>query len=111
MEIDARTSNGVTILDMSGKITIAESAQVRKAIADLVEAGRNKILLNLGDVGFMDSSGIGELVRSYHTVRSGGGKVKLLNLTKKIEALLAITKLVTIFECFDDEADAIASFG
>ena len=61
MEIDARTSNGVTILDISGRITIAESAQVRKTIADLVEAGRNKILLNLGDVGFMDSSGIGEL--------------------------------------------------
>lgn len=110
MQVDARTSNGVTILDLHGKITIEVTAQLRKEMADLLEAGRNKVLLNLGDVSFMDSSGIGELVRSYHSFKREGGHVKLLNLTKKIQELLAITKLVIIFECFDDEAEAIASF-
>jgi len=110
MTIDTRTSGGVTVLDMHGKITIEATAEVRKAIADLLEAGRKNILLNLGDVGFMDSSGIGELVRSYHSVRREGGQVKLLNLTKKIRALLAITKLLTIFDCYDEEAEAVASF-
>ena len=110
MKIDARASDGVTVLDIHGKITIEVTAQLRKELADLLEAGRNKILLNLGDVSFMDSSGIGELVRSYHSVMRAEGEVKLLNLTKKIKALLAITKLLTIFECYDDESEAIASF-
>lgn len=110
MTIDLRTSNGVTIVDLQGKLTIEVTAQVRKTIADLLEAGRNNILLNLGEVSFMDSSGIGELVRSYHSVMREGGNVKLLNLTKKIQELLAITKLVTIFESFEDEDVALASF-
>jgi len=110
MTIDSRTSDGVTILDLHGKITIEVTAQVRNTIADLLEAGRRDILLNLGDVSFMDSSGIGELVRSYHSVGREGGQVKLLNLTKKIQELLAITKLLTIFDCYNDEAEAVASF-
>lgn len=110
MTIDTRTSDGVTVLDLHGKITIEVTAQVRKVIADLLEAGRKDILLNLGDVSFMDSSGIGELVRSYHSLTRAGGQVRLLHLTKKIQELLAITKLLTIFECYDDEFEAIASF-
>jgi len=110
MTIDKRTANGVTILDIHGKITIEVTAQLRKAVAELLEAGRNKILINLGDVSFMDSSGIGELVRSYHSIMREGGQVKLVNLTKKIQELLAITKLVTIFQCYDDEAEGVTSF-
>ena len=110
MRIDTRTSNGVTILEFHGRLTIEVSAQVRKAIQDLLKAGRKSILLDLGDVSFMDSSGIGELVRSYHSVMREGGHVKLLNLTKKIRELLAITELLTIFDCFDDETEAVGSF-
>jgi len=110
MRIDRRTSNGITILDFHGKLTIEVTAQVRKAVADLLEAGRKNILLNLEDVSFMDSSGIGELVRSYHRVMREGGQVRLLNLTKKMRELLAITKLLTIFECYDDEVEALGSF-
>ena len=110
MTIDTRTSGSVTVLDIHGKITIEVTAQVRKAVADLLEAGRKNMLLNLGDVSFMDSSGIGELVRSHYSVTREGGQVKLLNLTKKIKELLAITKLLTIFECYEDEVEAVASF-
>jgi anti-sigma B factor antagonist len=110
MTIDRRTSNGITILDLHGKLTIEVTAQVRKAVADLLEADRKNILLNLEDVSFMDSSGIGELVRSYHRVMREGGQVRLLNLTKRMRELLAITKLLTIFECYDDEAEALRSF-
>ena len=110
MTIDLRTSNGVTIVDLQGKVTIEVTAQLRRTIADLLEADRNNILLNLGEVSFMDSSGIGELVRSYHSVKRAGGNVKLLHLTKRIQELLAITKLVTIFESFDEESEALASF-
>ena len=110
MTIDTRASNGVTIVEFHGKMTIEVTAQVRATIRDLLEAGRKNILLDLGDVSFMDSSGIGELVRSYHSVVREGGQVKLLNLTKKIQELLAITKLVTIFDFFDEETEAVESF-
>lgn len=110
MKIDMRTADRVTILDIHGKITIEVTAQLRKTVADLLEAGRKNLIFNLGDVNFMDSSGIGELVRSYHSVKREGGQVKLLSLTKKIQELLAITKLVTIFECYNGEAEAVASF-
>lgn len=110
MTIDTRTSDGVTILQFHGKLTIEVTARVREKLQDLLEAGRKNILLDLGDVSFMDSSGIGELVRSYHSIKREGGQIKLLNLTKKIQALLAITKLLTIFDCYDDEAKAIGSF-
>ena len=111
MKIETRTVNGVTILDISGKITLAEgSVDVKKSVRDLLHSGRNQILLNLGDVKYIDSSGIGELVSSFTTVTNKGGKLKLLNLTLKIRELLAITKLLTVFECFDDEAEAVNSY-
>lgn len=111
MKIETRTANGVTILDISGKITLSSgSADIRKSVKALLDAGRNNILLNLGDVSYIDSSGIGELVSSFTTVTNNGGKLKLLNLTLKIRELLAITKLLTVFECFDDEDKAVKSF-
>ncbi len=111
MKIETRTIDGVTILDVSGKITLAEgSVDVKKSVRDLLDSGRNQILLNLGDVKYIDSSGIGELVSSFTTVTNKGGKLKLLNLTLKIRELLAITKLLTVFECFDDEAEAVKSY-
>jgi anti-sigma B factor antagonist len=111
MTIDTRTANGVTILDIHGKITIGEgSAEIRKKVRDLLQAGRKQILLNMGDVSYVDSSGIGELVSSYTTVTNQGGDLKLLNLTKKLQELLAITKLLTVFECHNDEAAALASY-
>jgi anti-sigma B factor antagonist len=111
MTIDTRTSNGVTILDIHGKITIGEgSAEIRNTVRDLLQAGKKKILLNLGDVSYVDSSGIGELVSSFTTVTNQGGELKLLNLTKKLRELLAITKLLTVFESFDDEETAVGSY-
>ena len=111
MTIDTRTANGVTILDIQGKITIGEgSAEIRNTIRDLLQAGKNKILLNMGDVSYVDSSGIGELVSSFTRVTNQGGELKLLNLTKKLQELLAITKLLTVFESFNDEESALASY-
>ncbi len=111
MTIDTRKVKDVTILDIHGKITIGEgSAEIRNTVRDLLQAGQKKILLNLGDVSYVDSSGIGELVSAYTTVTNQGGQLKLLNLTKKLRELLAITKLLTVFESHDDEAEAIASF-
>jgi anti-sigma B factor antagonist len=101
----------VTILDLSGRITLGEgSVQLRDAIRDLLAKGSKLILLNLADVNYIDSSGIGELVSAYTTVRNQGGELKLLNLTKKVHDLLQITKLYTVFDVKDDEASAIASF-
>lgn len=111
MTIETRTANGVTILDIHGKITIGEgSAEIRNRVRDLLQADRKNILLNLGDVSYVDSSGIGELVSSYTTVTNQGGQLKLLNLTKKLRELLAITKLLTVFDTFDDERKAVESF-
>ncbi len=111
LSIKERQSGGVTVLDLSGKITIGEgSVQLREEVRKLLEEGRNKILLNLGDVAYVDSSGIGELVSSYTTTSSRGGQLKLLNLTKKIQDLLMITKLLTVFETFDNEEEGVNSF-
>ncbi len=111
MTIDTRSVNGVTILDVHGKVTIGEgSREVREKIRELLENGNKDILMNLGDVSYVDSAGIGELVSSYTTVTNQGGQFKLLNLTKKIRELLAITKLLTVFDSFDDETAAIGSF-
>lgn len=111
MRIETRTVNDVTILDIHGKITIGEgSAEIRNRVRDLLQAGRKKILLNLGDVSYVDSSGIGELVSSFTTVTNQGGQLKLLSLTKKLRELLAITKLLTVFDTYDDESKAVASF-
>jgi anti-sigma B factor antagonist len=111
MKIDTRSVNGVTILDLHGKVTIGEgSREVRETIRALLENGNKNILMNLGDVSYVDSAGIGELVSSYTTVTNQGGQFKLLNLTKKIRELLAITKLLTVFDSFDDESTAVGSF-
>jgi anti-sigma B factor antagonist len=111
LNIRERQAGDVTILDMDGKITIGEgSVSLRGAIRRLIEEGRKKILLNLSGVGYVDSSGIGELVSSYTTTSSKGGQLKLLNLTQKIQDLLAITKLLTVFDVYDDEASALNSF-
>ncbi|MGI8468717.1 MAG: STAS domain-containing protein [Pyrinomonadaceae bacterium] len=111
LNISERQAGDVTILDMSGKITIGEgSVALRTTIRRLLGEGKKKILLNLGGVGYVDSSGIGELVSSFTAVNKEGGQLKLLNLTQKIQDLLAITKLLTVFDTFDNEADALAGF-
>ena len=111
LSIKDRQAGDVTIFDLSGKITIGEgSVQLREAVRRMLDEGRKKILLNLGDVSYVDSSGIGELVSSYTTTGNNGGQLKLLNQTKKIHDLLTITKLVTVFETHDNEATAVASF-
>ena len=111
MKASTRQMDGVTVVDLSGRITLGEGSVVlRDTIRDLVGKGSKKILLNLGDVTYIDSSGIGELVSAFTTVRNQGGELKLLNLTKKVHDLLQITKLYTVFDVKDDEATAIAAF-
>jgi anti-sigma B factor antagonist len=111
MKSSTRQVDGVTIVDLSGRITLGEgSTMLRDIVRDLIAKGQKKILLNLGDVTYIDSSGIGELVSAFTTVRNGGGELKLLNLTKKVHDLLQITKLYTVFDIKDDEAAAIQSF-
>ena len=111
MKTNNRQMDGVTIVDMSGRITLGEGSVIlRDTIRDLVGKGQKKILLNLGDVTYIDSSGIGELVSAFTAVRREGGELKLLNLTKKVHDLLQITKLYTVFDIKDDEAAAIKSF-
>jgi len=111
MKIDTRTVGDVTILDCSGKITLGEGTMaIRNTVRELLKGGGKKIVLNLADVNYIDSSGIGELVSSYTTVTNQGGQLKLLNLTKKIHELLAITKLLTVFQVYDTEQAAVSSF-
>jgi anti-sigma B factor antagonist len=111
MKASNRQLDGVTVVDMSGRITLGEGSVIlRDTIRDLVGKGQKKILLNLGDVTYIDSSGIGELVSAFTAVRREGGELKLLNLTKKVHDLLQITKLYTVFDIKDDEAAAIKSF-
>lgn len=111
MKIETRTVGDIRILDCSGKITLGEGTMtVRNAVRDILKDNGRKIILNLADVNYIDSSGIGELVSTYTTVTNNGGQLKLLSLTKKIQELLAITKLLTVFQVFDDERAAIVSF-
>lgn len=111
LNISERQAGDVTILDMSGKVTIGEgSVALRTTIRRLLGEGKKKILLNLGGVGYVDSSGIGELVSSFTAVNKEGGQLKLLNLTQKIQDLLAITKLLTVFDVFDSEGDAVSAY-
>ncbi|MGB7555391.1 MAG: STAS domain-containing protein [Candidatus Korobacteraceae bacterium] len=111
MKASTRQVDGVTIVDLSGRITLGEGSVVlRDTIKDLLGKGQKKILLNLGDVSYIDSSGIGELVSAFTSVRNQGGELKLLHLTKKVHDLLQITKLYTVFDVRDDEASAIAAF-
>ena len=111
MKVSTRQVDGVTIVDCSGRITLGEgSVTLRETVDQLLSKNQKKILLNLGDVNYIDSSGIGELVRAFTTVRKQGGDLKLLNLTKKVHDLLQITKLYTVFDVRDDEAAAIKAF-
>src|SRR6516165_322344 len=106
-----REVKAITIVDLSGRISLGEgSALLRKTVRDLLDHGQTKILLNLGDVNYIDSSGIGELVSGFSAVRSREGELKLLNLTKKVHDLLQITKLFTVFEVYSDEGTAVGSF-
>jgi anti-sigma B factor antagonist len=103
--------DGVAVLDLSGRITLGEgSVQIRDAIRELLGKGRKSILLDLGEVNYIDSSGLGELVSAYTSARNQGAALKLLKLTKKVHDLLQLTKLYTVFDIYDDEAAAIASF-
>ncbi|MCA1625931.1 MAG: STAS domain-containing protein [Acidobacteria bacterium] len=111
LNISERQAGDITILDMSGKVTLGEgSVALRTAIRRLLGEGKKKLLLNLGGVGYIDSSGIGELVSSFTAVNKEEGTLKLLNLTQKIQDLLAITKLLTVFDVFDSESDALNSY-
>ncbi len=111
MKTVVRQIDSVTVVDVSGRITIGEGCtHLREVIRGQLSKGNKNVLLNLGDVTYIDSSGIGELVSSYTAVSNQGGSLKLLNLTKKVQDLLQITKLYTIFDVHDDEAKAISSF-
>ncbi|MDA0206252.1 MAG: STAS domain-containing protein [Acidobacteria bacterium] len=112
LSVDTREVDGVVIVDLGGRITLGDesSGKLRKAVRDLLAQGNKKILLNLGEVSYIDSSGLGELVSSFSTASSQGASVKLLNLQKKVQDLLQITKLYTVFEVSTNEADAILSF-
>lgn len=111
LNINERQAGDVTVLDMSGKITIGEgSVALRTAIRRLLEEGKKRILLNLAGVSYIDSSGIGELVSSYTAINKEAGQLKLLNLTQKLRDLLTITKLLTVFDVYEKEADALNSF-
>jgi anti-sigma B factor antagonist len=111
MKATIREIDSVVVVDVSGRITLGEGcAQLREIVRGQLAKGNKKILLNLADVTYIDSSGIGELVSGYTAVSNQGGKLKLLNLTKKVHDLLQITKLYTVFDVYDDEAKAISSF-
>jgi anti-sigma B factor antagonist len=111
MKIQTRTIGDVQILDCSGKITLGEGTMsIRNSVRDILKNGQKNIVLNLSDINYIDSSGVGELVSTFTTVVNSGGQLKLLNLTKRIRELLTITKLLTVFETHDDEKAALASF-
>ena len=111
MQIEERSAGDVTILDLKGKITLGDGDELLKdKIQSLIQQGYKSILLDLGGVSYIDSAGLGELVRAYATTRNRGGALKLVNLTKRLQDLLVVTRLVTVFESFDSEAEGIASF-
>ncbi len=111
VKLSSRQVGDVTVLDVAGRITLGEgSSALRDTLRDLVSKGQKKILLNLGEVSYIDSSGIGELVSGFTTVANHGGQLKLLGLTKRVKDLLQITKLYTVFDVHDDEAGAVRSF-
>src|SRR6266511_6105183 len=113
MHIGERTVGDVMIEDVSGKVTLGDGgdAILKDKMRSLVQQGHKKVLLNLGDVSYVDSAGLGEIVQAYATLNKNGGSLKLLNATKRIKDLLAITKLLTVFECHDSEDDGVKSFG
>jgi anti-sigma B factor antagonist len=111
VKITKREADGVTVVSLSGRLTLGDaSAQLRETLKGLIDSGNNKIVLNMGDVAYIDSSGLGELVSSFTTVKNSGGELKLANLTQKVNDLLTVTKLYTVFEVHNDEAAAVQSF-
>ena len=111
VKLTTRQIGDVSVVDVAGRITLGEgSSALRDSLRDMVGKGQKKILLNLGEVSYIDSSGIGELVSAFTTVTNGGGQVKLLNLTKRVKDLLQITKLYTVFDVHDSEVTAIRAF-
>jgi len=111
LDVKERQAGDVTILDLSGEVRIGEGAvALRDSIRNLADQGKNKVLLNLAGVKYMDSTGVGELIANYTTVTRQGGQLKLLSLTEKIQNLLVITKLLTVFDAYDNEAEALKSF-
>jgi anti-sigma B factor antagonist len=111
LEIKERQAGDVTILDLSGSIRIGEGAiALRDAVRKLISEDKKRVLLNLRGVSYMDSSGVGELIANYTSLSRDGGQLKLLNLTDKIQSLLVITKLLTVFDTYDNEAEALSSF-
>ena len=111
LDLKERQAGDVTILDLSGEVRIGDSSvALRDSIRNLADQGKKKVLLNLGGVQYIDSSGIGELIANYTTVKRAGGQLKLLNLTDRVQNLLVITKLLTVFDAYDNEAEALKSF-
>ena len=111
MQIEERPSGDVVILDLKGKLTIGEGDELLKdKVYSLIQQGQKKLVLNLEGVPYVDSAGLGEIVRTYTTVSKQGGNLKLLNLTKRIEDLLSITKLLTVFDTYESEQEALDSF-
>ena len=112
MQISERTAGDVIIVEVSGKITLSDGgdAALKEKMRGLVQAGHKKLLLDLGDVAYVDSAGLGEIVQAYATVNKNGGSLKLLNVTRRIKDLLSITKLLTVFETFDNVNEAVRSF-
>ncbi|MCI0403532.1 MAG: STAS domain-containing protein [Acidobacteria bacterium] len=111
LDIQTREVNGVTVVELVGKIILGEeSSALREKIKDLIAGGKTRIVLNLGRISFIDSAGVGTLVSAYTSARSQGGEVKLSSLTKKFRETLQVTRLLTVFEVFDDDPAAIASF-
>src|SRR5512142_769945 len=111
MQIEQRSVGDVTVIDLKGKMTLGEGDELlRDKVNSLIQQNLKKIVLNLAEVPYIDSAGLGEIVRTYTTVSRQGGSLKLLSLTKRIQDLLAITKLLTVFETFESESDAVRSF-
>jgi anti-sigma B factor antagonist len=111
LNIRERQAGDITVLDMDGRITIGEgSVALRSAVRRLLEEGKKNILLNLAGVGYIDSSGIGELVSSYTAIKNQEGQLKLLSLTAKLRDLLTITKLLTVFDAYETESEALSNF-
>jgi anti-sigma B factor antagonist len=111
MQIDERTVGSVKVLDLAGQVTFTQGDTILKdKIHSLVNQGHTHIIVNLGNVSYLDSSGLGHLVAAYTTVANAGGRLKLINLTKKLQTLMTMTKLLTVFDVFDSEQEAVKSF-
>ena len=111
LKISNHEMGPITVVNLSGRLTLGDaSALLRQTLKELIDSGKKKIVLNLGEVGYIDSSGLGELVSSFTTVQKNGGEMKLSNLTQKVNDLLTVTKLYTVFEIHNDEDSALKSF-